>query len=182
MRRTPLSAAAAMAATLAVAGCSGTGSTSDTYNAEDLQYAKDVISAHQRTLELADLARAKTTDSAVLETVDSTDDEARAEIAMVAGYIGAWGQTPDTPDAAHQGEADDPQVRGKDELAALASLDGPQFDLAFIATTVAHNREYVARAERQLSGGYDKLMLGLARSISAERRQANMGLASAAAP
>lgn len=182
MRRTPLSAAAAMAATLAIAGCSGTGSVSDSYNAADLTYARDVITAHQRTLALPEMARAKTSDREVLEAIDSTDGEARAEITMVTGYIRAWGQTPDATAQPHAAEADDPLLRGKEELAALTSLNGSQFDRAFRATTVAHDREYVAHAERQLKRGYDKVMLELARSIATERRLASPDLGTETSP
>lgn len=181
MHRRPLSAAV-MAATLTVAGCSGTGSVNDTYNAADLRYATGVITAHQRTLALADLARNKTSDPEVLEVIDVTDKEARAEITMVTGYIRAWGQTPDLGSEAHAAEADEPLLRGQEELSTLAALSGQQFDRAVMATTAAHNRDYVTDAERQLKRGYDKVMLELARSIATERRLASPDLESTTAP
>ncbi|KQY55312.1 hypothetical protein ASD11_17325 [Aeromicrobium sp. Root495] len=153
--------------TFSITGCSGTGSIRDTYNTADVRFAKNLISAQQRTLTLMELARVRTQDRGSLGSIAGAEAEARAQIKMVAGYIKAWGESPNSTTLRHAAEVDDPLLRGKEEVTALRSLDGASFDRALELTIAAHKRERIARARSQVEDGYDQLMLSLARSVLA---------------
>jgi uncharacterized protein (DUF305 family) len=179
MRRTLLSATGALVVAILAAGCSGAGSIKDTYNDADLRYSKSIISSHQRALILSDIAAGKSNNRTVLQVARNA--ETQAEISILSGYMKAWGEAgdPSYDPTVHTAEADEPLIRGKNEVDALTALTGVEFDRAFLQTTVAHNREYIEHSIRQMDIGYDDLIVALARSIATERRLDNAGIESA---
>lgn len=175
-RKRRIAASAALTTILVVvAGCSGVGSFSGTFNRADVRYAQDTVTAHQRALALSELAATRSQNHRVQVVAAGAKVELPAEIKLLTGFLKSWGDPPASKNDAstHVAEANEPSIRGKNEVSALAALTGRRFDRAFLQTTVIHNREYIEHAKRQRKNGKDTLMLEFAADLIAERSSEN---------
>jgi uncharacterized protein (DUF305 family) len=96
---------AAVAATLALFGCSGSARASGTstggsdHNAADVTFAQCMIAHHRQAIEMADLAAARASSPQVKQLAVRIKKAQRSEIAAMTGWLDSWHEPTTVPTA-----------------------------------------------------------------------------------
>lgn len=120
-------------------------------NAADVRFAEAMIAHHRAGLEMAALARGRTTSRPVLAAAERVGVAQEAEITWLTTWLGRLGRTPEH--AAHSGGH------------AMAALRGADFDRAFLTAMIAHHEGALDLAGRVVEEGADPAIRALAADI-----------------
>ena len=142
------------------------------YNAADVEFAQAMIPHHQQAVEMAELAADRAERPEVAALAEAVEAAQAPEIAIMTGWLTAWGEeVPGTDDATgghggHGDHGDDmPGMLDDDQLSALADASGAAFDTLFMELMIEHHEGAVTMAGTQLTEGTYGPAKELARAV-----------------
>jgi uncharacterized protein (DUF305 family) len=143
-----------------------------TFNDADVEFAQGMIAHHEQAVEMSEIALDPTL-AARAEVVDLATRIAGAqepEIATMTAWLTAW-EMPMVMDMSdgHDMSAMDGMMTAE-EMEALATLTGADFDVAWMQMMVEHHEGAISQAETVLSAGSDPEVLALAERIIAAQQ------------
>lgn len=163
---------------LAVALAAGCGST-DTHNAQDVTFARDMTPHHEQAVVMADLALAQASSQQVKDLATRIKAAQGPEITKMKGWLSSWGEKAMDHDmggmksgmAGMQGMVDDAGMQ------TLRGASGAPFDRLFLQDMTGHHQGAVAMAKVELDKGKFPDAKALATKITAtqEREISEMG-------
>jgi uncharacterized protein (DUF305 family) len=154
--------ATATATTLAPAGTEGA-----SFNDADVEFAQGMIAHHQQAIEMAEMALDPNAGASpeVLDLAGRIQAAQDPEIALMTGWLNAWGQSV-TMDTAGGHDMDSMEgMMTAEEMDALAATTGPDFDTMWMEMMVAHHEGAIAQSEAVKAAGYNADVLALADQI-----------------
>jgi len=178
--------AVVLMSTMVLSACGSSSESSDTvsdtttavdaapsseFNDDDVMFAQMMIPHHEQAVEMSDIALDPTVQAGekVLVLASQIKAAQDPEIAQMKALLNEWGKSL-TPD---DGTDHSSMMKGMlsiEELDALATRSGADFDSAWAAAMIAHHEGAVAMAEDVLSGGVSGEVAELARSIVATQQ------------
>ncbi len=177
MRYTRALAAVAAALTMSLAGCSASGSSSDSkgHNEADVEFSSDMIQHHAQALQMVDLTLGRELDPEVVDLTDQIRAAQAPEIEKMADWLEEWGEpVPATSrDHAHadghgesmEVDADMPGMMSADEMAALEEARTEEFQDMWLEMMVEHHEGAVEMAEAEVEDGENAEAISLAEDI-----------------
>lgn len=128
------------------------------YNTADVTFATTMVTHHKQAIELARLAQERSSNPQVLAAAERVAATAQPEINVLNVFLVQWNENP-------QGGATGPIPETVDDMAIqrLRSVDGTEFDAAWVDTMIAHQRDAVETARTQIDGGDNVDAVALAR-------------------
>ncbi|WP_422743055.1 DUF305 domain-containing protein [Mycobacterium sp. WMMD1722] len=135
------------------------------HNAEDITFAQNMLPHHKQALELVDLARANSTDPALLQLAGAIAAAQGPEIGQMSEMLRSWGQN---PDAAMDHSGHDMSMTGMVDAATmqrLESLRGAEFDTLWLQSMISHHQGAVEMANAEIAGGQNAEAKTLAEHI-----------------
>jgi uncharacterized protein (DUF305 family) len=179
MRFTRALAATAAAMTLALAGCSSSGPSTDGsgHNEADVDFAGDMIQHHAQALEMVDLTLGRDLDPEVARLADQIRAAQAPEIEKMADWLEEWGEPvpPTSRDHANahaeeHGEnpavnADMPGMMTADQMDSLEAASGEEFQSMWLEMMVDHHEGAVEMATTETEEGENAQAVSLAEEI-----------------
>lgn len=123
------------------------------HNADDIAFAQNMLPHHKQALELVDLARANSTDPALLELAAAIADAQGPEIGQMSEMLRSWGQN---PDAAMDHSGHGMSMAGMVDTATmqrLESLRGAEFDTLWLQSMISHHQGAIEMAKAEIANG-----------------------------
>jgi uncharacterized protein (DUF305 family) len=172
-----LMSAVVLAATLALAGCSGSAepATPDTsapaagsgdqaaHNDADVMFAQMMIPHHEQAIEMADTVLAKEgTSPEVAQLADEVKEAQAPEMEKLGQWLDAWGAERTSDHAGHAGMSG---MMSDEDLRALEEATAPQSDRLFLEQMIAHHRGAVEMAQTEVETGSDAGAVEMAQTI-----------------
>jgi uncharacterized protein (DUF305 family) len=169
------------ALTLALAGCSDSGSTSgDGFNQADVDFASNMIQHHAQALEMVDLTMDRQLDPELAELTEQIRAAQAPEIERMADWLEEWDQpVPETSRDhanAHGDEdggmdMDMPGMMTADDMAALEEASDEEFRDMWLQMMIEHHEGAVAMAEEEVENGEAPEAISLAKEIIAAQNE-----------
>ena len=176
-------AAGALAVSLLLAACGSAAHTSDGTSgstssaaaesgpAADIAFAQLMIPHHQQAIEMADLALERPTSPEVSTLAQQIKGAQDPEIALMQGWLEAWGAPMEMDDGDHSGhDMGGMTMSGmmtEEDMATLAEAQGPEFDRMWITMMIAHHEGAVSMAQDVLATSSDPEVTTLAKAVIA---------------
>jgi uncharacterized protein (DUF305 family) len=169
MKRLPALAAAAVAVVLAVTGCGGgdTGSqTADQFNEADVAFAQQMIPHHQQAIQMAQHAEQRAASAEVKKLAGEIERAQDPEIQTMTGWLQAWGkEVPKDMAGMGHGGTDMPGMMSDQELNALEDASGATFDRMFLRMMIKHHEGAIQVVRTEQANGQNTDATTLAREI-----------------
>lgn len=138
------------------------------WNAADATYLTMMVAHHSQALDLAELADERAVDPGVRRIAASIDAGQGREIVVMATWLVDHGQPEPTPESvAAMSSMGMPGMLSQDQLAALATTEGAEFDRRFLQDMIQHHQGAVAMAEDVLGTGRDVRVTEMATDVVA---------------
>jgi len=191
-RHTAALTASLLAAGLALAGCSATGSepaapgptatsteqapspaaTVGAANQADVQFAQMMIVHHQGALDMARLAADRAASSDVRELAANIEAAQQPEIDTMTGWLTEWDASPLPTGGAMPGmdhgamsESGAGGMASDQSMTQLQSASGADFDRLFLQLMTVHHQGAVDMAEAEVDAGQNAAATALAHKI-----------------
>ena len=187
MKRTPMLLAAGLASiTLAACGgtsttsttpsatapsCSAAGSASQAHNAADVTFAQGMIPHHKQAVMMAQLASSRAKSPAVKALAAQIQAAQDPEITTMTGWLTTWGQPTAASGmggmAGHDSHSSGSMggMMSDADMTKLSGLTGAAFDREFLTMMTAHHNGAIEMARTQLAQGQYPPAKTLAQSI-----------------
>ncbi len=174
-------AALAVAAGLTLAACGGDHSSMGTgdssalsipddadFNAADVEFTQGMIPHHEQAIEMADMALDPTVGASVevvalAEAIQGGQDP---EIQLMQGWLDAWDQPAMEDMEGHDMSSMDGMMSAED-MDELGTLQGAEFDAAWLAMMIEHHEGAVKMAETVKADGKNADVATLADQVIA---------------
>ena len=179
--RSTVLAAGALALSLLLAACGSASHTSDgtsgstaaaaaqSGSSADIAFAQLMIPHHQQAIEMADLALERPTSPEVSTLAQQIKGAQDPEIALMQGWLEAWGAPMEMDDGDHSGhDMGGMTMSGmmtEEDMATLAEAQGPEFDRMWITMMIAHHEGAVSMAQDVLATSSDPEVTALAEAV-----------------
>jgi uncharacterized protein (DUF305 family) len=141
------------------------------FNQADVTFAQGMIPHHSQAVDMAELALARSENPAILDLAGRIRDAQDPEIEQMRALLATWGEAEMDPGMEGMDDMDgmsDPDgMMGDEEIAALESAAGPDFDRLFVDMMVRHHQGAIVMAETVLDSGSDPEVQTLAEAIIA---------------
>jgi len=135
------------------------------HNADDVSFAQNMLPHHKQALEMVDLARANSTDPALLELASAIADAQGPEIGQMSEMLRSWGQDPDAAmDHSGHGMAM-PGMVDDAAMQRLESLRGAEFDTLWLQSMISHHQGAVEMAKAEIANGENQEAKALAEHV-----------------
>ncbi|MEV7005713.1 DUF305 domain-containing protein [Streptosporangium sp. NPDC051022] len=134
-----------------------------TANAADVKYVQDMIVHHRQALEMAILASSRAGGERVKSLASRIRDSQGPEIQVMSLWLTQQGLRP--PDH-HMGHANMPGMATPEQLKALATASGEEFDRLFLQLMIAHHRGAITMSEQVLTHGSHQRVEEMANEIA----------------
>jgi uncharacterized protein (DUF305 family) len=149
-------ASVVLTATIALSACGNSSSTA-THNARDVTFATIMIPHHRQAVEMAELAKQKTTNIQIGSFALAIKSAQDPEIAIMSGWLKAWGQpVTDSSDghdvSAMDGTAMEGMMSGE-EMRELAAASGAEFNRLWLELMIKHHQGAVTMATEENAQG-----------------------------
>lgn len=177
--------AVVLGSTMLFSACSSSSESTDTtsggtaaeavsateFNDDDVMFAQMMIPHHEQAVEMSDIALDPTVQAGekVLELAAQIKAAQDPEIAQMKSLLSEWGKPLTADDGMDHGS----MMKGMlsvEELDALATRSGSDFDSAWATAMIAHHEGAVAMAEDVLGSGVNGAIAELARAIIATQQ------------
>lgn len=149
-------------------GPQGAAATAKVYNDTDVMFAQMMVAHHAQALEMVRLARTKAVREDVRILAAAIDVTEADEAKTMQVWLQSWGQPATAAADAHAGHGG-AHGTNADDIAALATYDGAQFEQRFLNMLIAHQHNAVEIARLETGSGVNPGALDLARRITASR-------------
>ena len=181
MHRRLTATAAAVTLMVVLAACSGGNDVADgpsaepsettsqvTHNDADVQFAQLMIAHHEGALEMAEVAVERASTPEVTALAERIATAQGPEIKLMTTWLEGWGE-----EATHGSAMGDMDMGGMEMdgmsqaevMDELGSLQGSEFDAAFLTRMTAHHLGAITMAEQEKAEGSDPEALALAGKI-----------------
>ncbi|GLZ30030.1 hypothetical protein Lesp02_22200 [Lentzea sp. NBRC 105346] len=177
---------ATFAAVLVLAGCGGgqtpaaappaTGAkVSSTHNDADVMFAQMMIAHMEQGVDMAQVAKAKSTRQDVKDFAGAVDATQRDELTTLKSWLQTWGvpTTTDHNPNAHAHHGGLPLI-DENTIRNLGNLSGTEFDATYINLMNGHQGGAVEMARTELKDGSNPELKAYADRV-AQSRQAQVG-------
>lgn len=136
------------------------------FNSDDVMFAQMMIPHHEQAIEMSDIALDPTVGASqeILDLATRIKAEQDPEIQQMTELLAAWGE-PLTPDDGMDHGSMMEGMLSIEELDQLATLRGPEFDVAWAQAMIAHHRGAVKMAKDVLEFGKNPEVNALAMAI-----------------
>jgi uncharacterized protein (DUF305 family) len=138
------------------------------YNDTDVMFAQMMVAHHGQALEMVRLAGIKKVREDVRTLAAAIDVTAADETRTMQVWLQSWGQAPTAAADAHAGHGG-AHGTNADDIAALATYDGAEFEQRFLNMLVAHQHNAVEIARMETGSGVNTGALDLAKRITDSR-------------
>ncbi|ASR33890.1 hypothetical protein BAY61_01550 [Prauserella marina] len=124
----------------------------------DVNFAQQMIPHHQQAIEMADLVESRTDNAELVTLAEQIRQAQGPEIDRLTAWLSEWGQPVDDQqgEGGHGGHGDMPGMSGmmtEEDMAALGSLSGAEFDRRWLEMMIEHHEGAVDMAESELKDG-----------------------------
>lgn len=177
-------AAVALVALVALVSACGGGDAD--HNAQDVNFARNMVPHHEQAVTMSDLALARAANPQVKDLATRIKAAQAPEINLMRGWLTSW----DAGEADHGGHSSDTggmsmgggddRMRGMVDgptMMQLGAASGQEFDRLFLQSMIAHHQGAVEMAKIQLEDGRFEPAKQLANQVitSQEKEIAEMG-------
>jgi uncharacterized protein (DUF305 family) len=136
------------------------------FNDADVVFAQSMIPHHQQAIEMADMALAPKVGAsdqvkALATRIKGGQDP---EIAMMTGWLTAWGQPKSMDGAAHDMGSMDGMMSSS-EMDEMGAMTGTAFDKMWLELMIRHHEGAIAMAHTVKTGGQNADVLALADEV-----------------
>jgi uncharacterized protein (DUF305 family) len=132
-------------------------------NETDVWFAQHMVPHLLQTTAIVDLAQDRSTRPELARLADTIDRQGQANLAQLQGWLASRGLAPYDPQQ-------DPNRRKETDLARLARVRGPRFDLAFLEVMAARHRAGSKLAATEAQQGSVPELRQLAQQLLAQQR------------
>lgn len=154
---------AGLVTVFALAACSGDGSgktavaatSAGAHNDQDVAFFQGMISHHQQAIEVARLARTRSSMREVKKLALGMEAAQDPEIRLMTSWLESWGAAVPSDDMGH-GMGDMGGLYGmlsRQEMNGLKKLSGKRFDKAFLTTMIEHHQGAITMARTEQAKG-----------------------------
>ena len=175
-----------MAGTVVLAGCSGGSSdtsadsgaersasatssaSATTHNEADVAFVQGMLPHHEGALRMAQLADGRAADSRVIDLADRIEEAQGPEIETMTGWLQEWGEPLPDEDMGgmdHGSGGMDMEGMSEEDMTALDSSSGAEFDRMFLEMMIPHHQGAVEMAETEIAEGSNPDAIALAEQI-----------------
>jgi uncharacterized protein (DUF305 family) len=141
------------------------------HNGQDAKFAAAMISHHEQAVEMAKLVPERSDTAAVTDLAGRIQAAQDPEIAIMKGWLKAWG-LPEPEDMAGMDMSGSmPGMMSPADLKELAGLKSAAFDQKFLTMMLAHHEGAVTMAKAQTTGGQSPAAKALAQQIITAQTQ-----------
>ena len=171
-----------MAGAVVLAGCSGgdEGSSADSsagadssasaavHNDADVVFVQGMLPHHEGALAMAQLADGRASDPRVIDLADRIEAAQGPEIETMTGWLEAWGEPLPEEDMGgmdHGSGGMDMEGMSEEDMTALDSASGAEFDRMFLEMMIPHHQGAVDMAETEIAEGSNPDAVEMAREI-----------------
>lgn len=167
--------ALAVAAALALAGCSNAskdnataGNEAEAHNSADVEFAQQMIPHHEQAIEMAKLAESRAENDKVKDLAADIEAAQGPEIKTMTGWLKAWDEEVTAP--MDHGSMDDMDSMGEgmmsgQDMADLEKASGAEFDRMFLTMMIEHHEGAITMAKKEQSKGKNPDAIALATQI-----------------
>ena len=140
------------------------------YNAEDIDFATNMVPHHEQAVELSALVPERSTNPEVIQLAQTIASAQEPEIATMKAFLVQWNENPDTEsheghDMSGSGMAGMAGMVDTATMARLESLTGAEFDTLWLQSMIAHHEGAIQMAETELVDGENVDAKALAQHI-----------------
>ncbi|MGN3975202.1 DUF305 domain-containing protein [Tsuneonella sp. SYSU-LHT278] len=145
------------------------------YAPGDVAFMQAMIVHHEQAVEMAALARQRTSNPAVLKTADRIAAGQADEMKFMTGWLADRNEEVSTPGMGHAGH-DHHAMKGMaspEQMAALAAAEGTAFDRLFLQMMIAHHRgavDMVGALHKQPGTAYDPVMFEFTNEVVTDQK------------
>jgi uncharacterized protein (DUF305 family) len=150
--------ATSVVAAMSLAACRGgdeastapdASSGASSFDAADVEFVHGMIARHQQAIEMSEIALdpAAGPRPEIIDLATRIRGAAATEIEVLTGLLAAWGQPTETDLAQDHEEAATPGMMGLEDLDALASSTGADFDAMWLEMMSIHHRGAITVAQ-----------------------------------
>ena len=168
-----------LAGAVVLTGCSGGGeapsaeassSASDMveHNDADVAFVQGMLPHHEGALTMAQLADGRASDPRVLDLADRIEAAQGPEIETMTGWLEEWGEPLPEEDMGgmdHGSGGMDMEGMTEEDMTALDSTSGAEFDRMFLEMMIPHHQGAVDMAETEIADGSNPDAVDMAREI-----------------
>jgi uncharacterized protein (DUF305 family) len=138
------------------------------YNDTDVMFSQMMVAHHSQALEMVRLARAKAVREDVRTLAAAIDVTETDELKTMQVWLDAWGRPPSADASAHAGHGG-AHGTSTEDIKALGSADGAEFETRFLNMLIAHQHNAIEIARMEAGTGVNPGALDLARRIGESR-------------
>lgn len=149
-------------------------SSSDVFNDADVSFAQGMIPHHRQATEMADLAKGRSTDPAVLDLASKIIAAQQPEIDSMSGWLQSWDKKVPSDSGEmdgmdHGSSSEMPGMMSSDDMASLETATGSAFDKAFLTMMIEHHQGAIEMATTEESDGKYPQAVKLAKKIQQDQ-------------
>ena len=123
------------------------------HNNQDVAFANNMISHHRQAIEMAELARTRSSNPKVVALGERILAAQAPELDQLSGWLEGWGMAPPEDMSAMDMGGSMPGMMSLADLKALTASKGAAFDQQFLTMMIAHHEGALVMAKDQLSRG-----------------------------
>ncbi|WP_116453435.1 DUF305 domain-containing protein [Blastococcus litoris] len=156
-----------LAGAVVLAGCSDGGETSSAdasssasdsaeHNDADVTFVQGMLPHHEGAVAMAQLADGRASDQRVVDLADRIEAAQGPEIATMTGWLEEWGEPMPEDDMGgmdHGSGGMDMEGMSEEDMTALDSASGAEFDRMFLKMMIEHHRGAVEMAQTEVEDG-----------------------------
>ena len=129
------------------------------FNDADITFVQSMIPHHEEAIEMAALADGRAESQDVLDLAARIETAQQPEIAQMRAWLAAWGED-------EMGmETDSGMSMSEEDMAALETASGAEFDRMFLEMMIEHHRGAITMAETEVAEGTSQDAIRLAQTI-----------------
>ena len=147
---------------------SSSASDSAAHNDADVAFVQGMLPHHEGALAMAQLADGRASDPRVIDLADRIEAAQGPEIETMTGWLEEWGEPLPEEDMGgmdHGSGGMDMEGMTEEDMTALDSTSGAEFDRMFLEMMIPHHQGAVDMAETEIADGSNPDAVDMAREI-----------------
>ncbi|MEU8132253.1 DUF305 domain-containing protein [Streptodolium elevatio] len=144
------------------------GASQGGFNDADVMFAQMMIPHHEQAVEMAKVVLAKTADADVRRLATAIEAAQAPEIALMEGWLAAWGKPADASGGMDHGSGGDGMMSDAD-MDRFRAAAGAELDRQFLEMMIVHHNGAIAMAEEELAKGVNPEARKLAEAIKSSQ-------------
>ena len=147
---------------------SSSASDSAAHNDADVAFVQGMLPHHEGALAMAQLADGRASDPRVIDLADRIEAAQGPEIETMTGWLEEWGEPLPEENMGgmdHGSGGMDMEGMSEEDMSALDSASGAEFDRMFLEMMIPHHQGAVDMAETEIADGSNPDAVDMAREI-----------------